>query len=66
MIWAEGFGPRKVMEKSEYFVYCGFFITHDWVKRFAQITKGRFVEVPIKKKPLTRVKPYQRFCSWFN
>ena len=34
------------MEKTEYFVYCGFFITHYWVERFAQIPKGVFLEVP--------------------
>ena len=28
VIWAEDFVSEKVMEKTEYFVYCGFFITH--------------------------------------
>ena len=38
------------MEKTEYLVYCGFFITHYWAKRFAQIAKGEFLEVPRTKK----------------
>ena len=46
MIWAEGFGPDKVMEIPEYFVYCGIFITHRWPKEFAQIAKGEFLEMP--------------------
>ena len=45
-IWAEDFDPEKVMEKPEYFVYCGFFITHLWIERFAQIPKGEFLELP--------------------
>ena len=31
---------EKVIEKTEYFVYCGFFITHLWIERFAQRSKG--------------------------
>ena len=46
MIWAEDFGPDKVMEIPEYFVYCGIYITHSWGERFAQIAKGEFLEVP--------------------
>ena len=34
------------MEKTEYFVYCGFFMAHLWGKRFAHIPKGEFLEVP--------------------
>ena len=34
------------MEIPEYFVYCGIFITHRWGKRFVQIAKGEFFEVP--------------------
>ena len=45
-IWAEDFIPDKVMEIPEYFVYCGIFITHSWDKRFGQIPKGEFLEVP--------------------
>ena len=45
-IWAEDFNSEKVMEKTEYFVYCDFFITHIWIERFAQIPKGEFLEVP--------------------
>jgi len=45
-IWAEDFGTEKVMEKTAYFVYGGFFITHLWGKRFDQIPKGEFLEVP--------------------
>ena len=37
------------MEKAEYFVYCGFFITHYWSKRLGQIAKGKFLGVPNKK-----------------
>ena len=33
------------MEKPEYFVYFGFFIVHDWVKRCGQIAKGEFIGV---------------------
>ena len=47
MIWAKDFGPDKVMEIPEYLVYCGIFITHRWDKRFDQIAKGEFLEVPL-------------------
>ena len=47
MIWAKDFDPDKVMEIPEYFVYCGIFITHRWGKRFVQIAKGEFLEVPV-------------------
>ena len=47
-LWAEDFGSEKVMEKTEYFVYCGFFITHFWGERFAQSPKGEFLEVPCR------------------
>ena len=47
MIWAEDFPSDKVMEISEYFVYCGIFIMHRWKKRFAQSAKGEFFEVPL-------------------
>ena len=46
VVWAEDCGSEKVMEKTEYFVYCGFFITHLWAERFAQNPKGVFLEVP--------------------
>ena len=46
MIWAEDFDTDKVMEISEYFVHCGIFITHRWFKRFVQIAKGEFLEMP--------------------
>ena len=49
MIWAKDFGADKGMEIPEYFVYCGIFIPHIWGKRFAQIAKGEFLEVPNKK-----------------
>ena len=49
MIWAKDFDPEKVMEKTEYFVYWGFFITHLWGERFAPIPKGEFSEVPLHK-----------------
>ena len=45
-IWVEDFGSEKVMEKTAYFVYGGFFISHFWGKRFVQIPKGEFLEVP--------------------
>ena len=47
VIWAEDFVPEKGMEKTEYFVYCGFFITHLWDERFTQNPEGEFLEVPI-------------------
>ena len=44
---AEDFVSDKVMEIPEYFVYCGIFIMHSRVKRYGQIAKGEFFEVPI-------------------
>ena len=46
MIWAEDFATEKGLEKTEYFVYCGFFKTNFWGERFVQIPKGEFLEVP--------------------
>ena len=46
MIWAEDIATEKVLEKTEYFVYCGFFKRNFWGERFVQITKGEFLEVP--------------------
>ena len=43
---AEDFSPEKVMEKTAYFVYGGFFIMHLWGERFAPRPKGEFLEVP--------------------
>ena len=37
---AEDFVSNQVMEISEYFVYCGIFITKSWDKRIAQNAKG--------------------------
>jgi len=45
---AEDFSPEKVMEKTAYFVYGGFFIMHLWGERFAPRPKGEFLEVPDK------------------
>jgi len=56
-IWAEDFGSEKVMEKSECFLYCDFFITHLWDERFAQIPKGEFLDMPIKKAALSLAEP---------
>ena len=47
MIWTKDFGADKVMEIPEYFVYCGIFIMHSRVKRYGQIAKVEFFEVPI-------------------
>ena len=44
------------MEKTEYFVYCGFFIMHDWTKRFVQIAKEVFLGVPIQNNGTWRSK----------
>ena len=43
---AEDFSPEKVMEKTAYFVYGGFFIMHLWGERFAPRPKGEFLVVP--------------------
>jgi len=43
---AEDFSPEKVMEKTAYFMYGGFFIMHLWGERFAPRPKGEFLEVP--------------------
>ena len=37
------------MEKTEYLVYCGFFIMNYWGERFVQIAKGEFSELPRQK-----------------
>ena len=34
------------MEKTEYFVYCGFFMTHLRGERFVPSPKGEFLEMP--------------------
>ena len=47
MIWAEDFVTEKVLETTEYFVYCGVFKRNFWGKRIAQIPKGEFLEVPL-------------------
>ena len=49
-IWSKDFGPEKVMEKTAYFVYGGFFITNLWGERFVQSSKGEFLEVPCSLK----------------
>ena len=46
MIWTEDIATEKVLEKTEYFVYCGFFKMNFWGDRFVQIAKGEFLEVP--------------------
>ena len=46
MIWTEDIATEKVLEKTEYFVYCGFFKMNFWDERFVQIAKGEFLEVP--------------------
>ena len=46
VIWVEDFDSEKVLETAEYFVYCAVFKAHLWGKRFAQIPKGEFLEVP--------------------
>ena len=55
------------MGKTEYFVYCGFFITHYWTERFVQIPKGEFFEVPlylmVELLFSTRVE-YRNSTSW--
>ena len=33
------------MKKTEYFVYCGFFIRHLWGERFVPWPKGEFLEI---------------------
>ena len=50
MIWAEDFGPDKVTEIPEYFVYYGIFVRHSWGKRFVQIAKGEFSEIAKMKE----------------
>ena len=47
MIWTEDIATEKVLEKTEYFVYCGFFKMNFWGDRFVQIAKGEFLEVPV-------------------
>ncbi|MCI6956900.1 MAG: hypothetical protein MR763_06045 [Clostridiales bacterium] len=38
--WARDFVPTKVLESSEYWMYCGLFKTHCWGKRSVQNPKG--------------------------
>jgi len=56
VFWAKDFGLQKVLESTEYFVYCGDFKTHLWDKRFAQNPKGEFLEVPCSLKRMLRFK----------
>ena len=48
------------MEKTEYFVYCGFFIMHLWIERFVQMPKGEYLEVPFTlQSPDPLLEPHQ-------
>ena len=46
MIWLRDFCAAKVLESSEYFVYCELFKMHCWGKGSGQIAKGEFLEAP--------------------